>query len=106
VLTVNGSYTRGASGTLALNVGSTAAGVPFDQLKGSGDVNLGGTLRLGLIGGAVLALGTRFPVVTFGTQTPGSVFRTLLGLNPAPGRYLVPRYNAADLTLVTGTKPK
>src|SRR5262249_31547098 len=46
VLTIDGKYTQGASGTLAVDVAGTTAGSGFDQLAVSGAAVLAGTLAI------------------------------------------------------------
>jgi hypothetical protein len=50
VLTVNGNYTQGAAGTLAVEVQGAAAGTGHDQLVVGGTATLGGTLTVATSG--------------------------------------------------------
>jgi len=65
LITVNGSYSQGANGTLALNIVSQSI---YDVLNVNGAATLSGTLELNLVGGFVPGKGDSFTVVT--TSSP------------------------------------
>ena len=50
ILTINGNYTQGPSGVLAVDVGGTIAGSEYDQLVVNGNVSLDGNLTTTLFG--------------------------------------------------------
>jgi fibronectin-binding autotransporter adhesin len=66
-LTVNGSYTQGAGGSLEIEIAGTGAG-QFDKLVVAGNATLGGTLALDLVDGYAdsAAIGDRVSFLTYG----------------------------------------
>ncbi len=63
-LTVDGNYNQGSSGTLAIEIGGTQAGVDHDVLNVLGDASLAGTLSVSLIDGFTPSGGNTFKVLT------------------------------------------
>jgi hypothetical protein len=59
ILTISGSYTQGASSTLAVELAGTTLGTQYDQLDVSGTATLGGTLAVNMLAFDVLNWGTR-----------------------------------------------
>jgi hypothetical protein len=81
-LTIGGTYTQGAGGTLAVELGGTSAG-QFDVLAVSGAATLAGTLNLAHLGGFTPTAGNSFRVVqapanpgTFANLTGASAGKT------------------------------
>ena len=72
--TVNGSYTQN-SGTLAIELGGTAAG-QFDKLVVTGTATLGGALDVNLFGGFAPTLGQSWEII----DVAGSLSGTFAGL--------------------------
>jgi filamentous hemagglutinin family protein len=68
-LAINGNYTQGPAGVLAIELGGTTAGVTYDQLQIAGAANLDGTLNLTTFGGFTPAIGTRFDFMTYASRT-------------------------------------
>ena len=69
ILTITGTYTQTASGTLDLQLGGTDAATPeFDELHVSGTVSLAGTLNVTLLNGFVPVPPQSFRVLTFGAN--------------------------------------
>ena len=60
-LTVDGNYTQGATGTLAIEIAETA----FDRLVVNGQANLAGTLDVTLLDGYVPSDGATFDILDF-----------------------------------------
>jgi hypothetical protein len=62
-LTLNGNYTQNANGTLNMEIGGTAPGTEYDQLRVNGTATLGGTLNVSLINGFRPAVGDIFQII-------------------------------------------
>lgn len=62
-ITINGNYTQGANGVMTLEIGGTAPGTEYDQLRVNGTATLGGTLNVSLINGFRPAVGTIFQLI-------------------------------------------
>ena len=60
------SYLQAASGTLAIDIGGTAADSQFDQVFVNGAAQLDGTLRVSLLNGFLPTLGNSFTVLSAG----------------------------------------
>ncbi len=75
-LTISGTYTQGAGGTLAVELGGTGAG-QFDVLSVSGTTALGGTLNIVNLAAFNPSVGNQFRVIT-SPNNPGS-FAMLTG---------------------------
>ena len=69
ILTVAGSYTQAAGGTLDIEIGGGDPGSGHDQLAVSGHASLGGTLELEALGGFAPSIGQTFTIVTYGSHT-------------------------------------
>ena len=89
-LTTVGSYTQGAGGTLAIELGGTGAG-QFDVLAVGTTATLGGTLAPSLINAFTPASGATFQVLTAAPRT--GTFGTVTGQFTA-------QYNPGNVTLV------
>jgi hypothetical protein len=62
ILTINGNYTQTAkNSTLAIQINGATAGTQYDQVNVSGQVTLGGTLKLTL--GTMLKAGDQFTIL-------------------------------------------
>ncbi len=79
ILTVNGDYTQGADGTLAIQLAGLTLGVEYDQLKVLGGATLDGTLAVSLLGGFMPSLADAFTVLTFNARA--GVFVDYAGLD-------------------------
>ena len=75
-MTIQGTYTQGAGGTL--NVALGGPGVGYDQLAVTGTASLGGTINISTINGFVPTVGTSFQVLAFASKTGD--FQTYNGL--------------------------
>ncbi|HEX8934763.1 MAG TPA: hypothetical protein VF788_11350, partial [Pseudonocardiaceae bacterium] len=62
-ITINGNYTQGANGVLDIEIGGTAPGTGYDQLRVNGTATLGGTLNVTLINGFQPAVGDVFQII-------------------------------------------
>ncbi|MEQ1858731.1 MAG: FG-GAP-like repeat-containing protein [Chthoniobacteraceae bacterium] len=100
-LTINGSYTQDAGGTLEVEVGGTAAG-EFDVFDVNGTAMLGGTLSATLLGGFTPPAGTPYPVLTYssasGSFTTVSTPPELTAVQGASALVLVPPVSAFVVT--------
>jgi hypothetical protein len=63
ILTINGNYAQGASGTLAMDIGGLSPGTGYDQLLVSGTTSLNGTLNTALIGSFVPPPGSTYTFI-------------------------------------------
>ncbi|MET0559693.1 MAG: hypothetical protein ABW065_13660 [Solirubrobacterales bacterium] len=72
ILTVNGSYTQGTTGSLEVEVEGTGAG-QFDKLAVGGNATLGGTLALLPSAGfaSAASIGTKVDLLTYGGSRSG-----------------------------------
>jgi len=82
-LTINGDYTQGSAGILALELGGTTPGAQYDQLVVNGNATLGGTLQVSLVNSFLPATNDTFNVV----QTSGTLTGTFSGTNPSPAPF-------------------
>jgi hypothetical protein len=98
-LTISGTYTQTASGSLGIRIGGVTPGGQFDQLNVSGSVTLDGVLNVSLVVGYTPDLGDSFQILTFGSRTGDFAFKN--GLDLGGGLRLDPQYDAGSLTLVT-----
>ena len=81
-ITINGKFGQRATGIVEIELGSASA---FDHLDVAGAANLGGTLRLSLLGGFLPANGDSFEIFSWGTSV-GTFSRMELPELPA-GRF-------------------
>ena len=81
-ITVNGDYTQEASGTLAIEIGSTTPGTEHDQLVVTGAATLGGTLTVTLINDFSPELGDSFTIMTYGSVSSAFASVSLPSLDP------------------------
>ena len=82
LLNIAGAYTQAAGGSLEIELGGSTPGIDFDQLSIAGVASLGGTLRVGFIGGFSPTIGEQFIVLTAGNRT--GTFATVEPLTPGP----------------------
>ena len=94
ILTINGDYTQGPSGVLAVDVGGTIAGSEYDQLVVNGNVSLDGNLTTTLLGSYVPLPGDSYIFVdATGTisgnfaniSQPASLLPPVAGVSPVTG---------------------
>ncbi len=95
-LTIMGSYTQTAAGTLAFTLSGLQA-TQYGQLVVNGNAALGGALTASLGNNFVLALGDSFQVMSFTSAT--GIFTTLTGLQLGANRQLEPTGTATSLSL-------
>jgi hypothetical protein len=74
MLNIQGNYTQTVTGSLQIDVSSAAS---FDQLQISGNIALGGTLRVAFLDGYIPAAGTTFDILDCSGVRSGS-FDTLV----------------------------
>ncbi|MGH9456052.1 MAG: beta strand repeat-containing protein, partial [Thermoanaerobaculia bacterium] len=101
VLTIDGDYAQGSSGSLGVELSGTAAG-EFDQLIITGTATLGGTLNVALVPPFYPADGDAFRIMTFGSvaPSPNDQFTTLNGPALNPGDALPVVYDPTFVDLV------
>ncbi len=85
-------------GSLIIEVGGPVAGTEHDQINHTGMANLGGTLRIELIGGFVPQVGERFVALTFASRS--GQFANVTGRGECNGPVFQVEYNEGDVTLV------
>ncbi len=98
ILTINGDYTQGPSGTLAVDVGGTIAGSEYDQLVVNGDAFLDGNLSTTLFGSYTPLPGDSYTFIVASGTISGS-FANLsqpVGLQP-PVAAVSPSTGAGEL---------
>ena len=69
ILTIDGDYTQGSGGTLAIEIGGLAVGDEHDQLNVLGNLDLDGTLEVTLIDGFSPVDGNTFDILNFSSAT-------------------------------------
>jgi hypothetical protein len=65
VLIVVGNYVQTSAGVLDIDIGGTAPGTQFDQIKIGGQAMLDGTLNVTLVNGFTVMVNDRFRILTF-----------------------------------------
>ena len=94
-MTINGSYTQTAVGSLNVAIGGVTAGSQFDQLNISGPAALDGTLNASLVNGFSPTIGDAFKMMAFASRN--GQFAAITG----SANRLRANYSATDLTLVS-----
>src|SRR5262249_29962417 len=98
VLSITGSFTQTAAGTLNLDLGGLTPGTQFDQLNVTGAATLDGTLNVNLTNGYVPAAGDQLTVMIFASGT--GKFAALTGATVGGRQSLKPLYDPGDVTLL------
>jgi outer membrane autotransporter protein len=94
-LTINGSCTQTATGSLNVELGDTGPG-QYDQLVISGQARFDGTLNVSLLNGYVPAVGDALQVLNFASSS--DAFATANGLGVGNGVVFILVYDPTDLT--------
>lgn len=105
ILTVDGDYSQGAAGTLAIALTPTVTpGVGYDQLDVGGSAALDGTLQL-TVGPGAYTVGAVYDILHAGTAVTGTF--ASINYSAAFGAYLTPvlTYSASDVTLMLAPAP-
>lgn len=97
-LSFTGTYEQGTNGTLAIELGGTAAG-SFDRLAVAGAATLAGTLSVSLANGFTPAVGNGFSILNYASRSGD--FTTKNGLNLTPTRRFTTTAGATSYTLNT-----
>tara|TARA_R110002110_G_scaffold30666_4_gene108436 strand:- start:4027 stop:5001 length:975 start_codon:yes stop_codon:yes gene_type:complete len=99
-LSVEGGYTQGPGGTLAIEIGSLLA---FDALNVTGGAALGGILDLDVDAGyaATAQVGESFTIMEW--DGVSGAFDTVTGLNFGADKFFALDYGATGLTLTVST---
>jgi hypothetical protein len=100
ILTVVGSYTQTASGTLNLEIGGTSAGTQYDQLQVMGAATFAGTLDLSILNNFVPNVGNSFAVVPFASHSGD--FASENGLTQG-ARHFDPGFTTTGLNLLANS---
>jgi hypothetical protein len=96
-LTVTGTYTQTAAGTLALDLFGATPATQFDQLVVQGNASLAGVLAVTLQNGYVPNLGDSFAILSASAVSGG--FASATGLQVSATLELDPAYLPAAVTL-------
>ncbi len=99
-LTFSGKVVQTATGRVRIELSGTQAVTQYDVLQCTGQVVLGGTLEVALLGGFVPPAATPFVVLKYGTRT--GTFATYQGLNLGGGLQFSPTYTDTAMILSTG----
>jgi hypothetical protein len=104
ILTDSGAYTQNAAGSLDIAIAGATVGTKFDELTAT-TASLGGTLNISLVNGFVPAIGTKFKIVNFTSES--GQFATVNGLAINSSEHFTVTYQGADvlLTVVSGAAP-
>ena len=104
ILTVNGNYTQGTDGTLAIEVAGTGAGTGHDQLDVTETATLDGTLDIQTdagftpnVGASPGVNGDQFVIVT--ASSVAGNFGTVNGRHVGSGLFYEVGYNTTNVTL-------
>jgi hypothetical protein len=100
---INGTYSQGAGGTLAIDIGGLVVQSQYDQLTVAQAATIAGTLNVALINGFVPANGDTFQILVANAGLTGT-FGTTNGL-VFGNQQFVPTYSGFDVTLVTQPFP-
>jgi hypothetical protein len=98
-ITVMGTYTQTAAGTLDFVLSGLQAGTSFGQLTVNGSATLGGDLSASLANGFTPAAGNSFAVLSFGSSS--DYFTSYSGLSMPGNQELDPSLTSTSLTLTT-----
>ncbi len=97
LLTIDGTFTESASGSVVVDLGGTTAGSQYDQLSISGMATLSGELDVSLINNFQPTIGNAFQVLTFNASSGNFAFYN--GIVLGNRLILNPALNNANLTL-------
>lgn len=71
-IAITGNYSQTSPGVLTFEIGGATPGTQYDQLTVNGDVSLGGSLLLGLLGGYVPVVGAAYTILVNNGSNPVS----------------------------------
>jgi len=103
VLTVNGSYTQDATGTLELPINGTQLGSQYSQLAVTNGVSLNGILEIKRAKKFVPAVGTSFTVLT--ASAVSGQFSSVKGTGINSNEHFAVNYNSGSVTLTVASGP-
>ena len=103
VLTVNGSYTQEATGTLEIPINGTQLGSQYSQLAVSNGVSLNGILEIKLAKKFVPAVGTNFTVLT--ASVVSGQFSSVKGTSINSNEHFEVNYNSGSVVLTAVSGP-
>jgi len=100
-LTIQGTFSQGAGGKLAIEIDGTAQGTEYDWLAVTGNATLGGDLVLDF--DYLPVVGSSFTILTTGTGNVSGTFARVLG----PGGWQIDTdYNLKDVTITVTAVPE
>jgi fibronectin-binding autotransporter adhesin len=102
-LSIAGSYSQTATGTLNISIGGLTVATQYDRLAVTNGVSLNGKLALKLINGFVPAIGSSFTIVT-GSAVTGT-FPTVTGLSINAGEHFKVNYGPTSVTVTVVSGP-
>ncbi|HET9325515.1 MAG TPA: T9SS type A sorting domain-containing protein [Candidatus Eisenbacteria bacterium] len=99
-LSFNGKVVQASTGRVRIELSGTQPITQYDVLQCSGQVVLGGTLQVALLGGFVPPAATPFVVLKYGSRT--GTFTSYEGLNLGGSLQFSPTYTDTAMILSTG----
>ncbi|HKV78948.1 MAG TPA: hypothetical protein VJP02_12435 [Candidatus Sulfotelmatobacter sp.] len=102
-LTITGSYTQNATGTLDIPINGVTAGTQYGQLVISNGASLSGILTIKRKAGFVPAIGTNFTILT-GSVVSGQ-FTTVNGASINSAEHFAVNYSSTAVTLTVASGP-
>jgi hypothetical protein len=102
LLSITGTYTQLATGTMNVSIGGTTVGTQYSQLKITGAASLGGTLTAGLINGFTPTVGQTFTVLTASSVT-GKFSNSTIAINST--EHFVVSYTSTSVVLTVASGP-
>jgi hypothetical protein len=102
-LTISGSYSQSATGSLNISIGGLTVGTQYDQLAVSNGVSLKGTLNLKLINSFVPVIDNTFIILT-GSAISGT-FTKVTGLSINSAEHFAVTYNPTNVTVTVVSGP-
>jgi hypothetical protein len=102
-LSIAGTYTQNALGSLNISIGGLTVGTQYDRLAVSNGVSLNGKLILKRINGFLPAIGNSFTILT-GSARSGT-FSTVTGLSINSGEHFQVNYLPTSVTVTVVSGP-
>ena len=91
-ISVTGTYTQGAAGTMDVQIGGTTAGT-YSQLNATGAITLGGTLNIALVNGFTPTAGETFDII----KAPSGITGTFSTVNAPSNMSVVYRRTGVEI---------
>ena len=101
-LSVTGSFSQGANGTLEIDVNGPTAGTQFDVLQVSSSAIVGGTLTIQNGASHDPPVGSTFEIITAGSRS--GTFAAVQNVDLAGGKFYEVQYNPTNVRLVVAQR--